>query len=93
MAKELGGLKAVEDADEYVTLVEALKKDGYPVKLGVEVDFAPGIETSLDNFIRTYPWDYVMGSVHFIGDWGGLTGQIKHTYGKKQTSMKLQTVL
>lgn len=64
------GLKAVEDADEYVTLVEALKKDGYPVKLGVEVDFAPGIETSLDNFIRTYPWDYVMGSVHFIGDWG-----------------------
>lgn len=64
------GLKAVVDADVYVNLVQELKKAGYPVKLGVEVDFAPGIETALDNFISSYPWDYVIGSVHFIGNWG-----------------------
>jgi len=64
------GLKAEEDADNYVSFICTLKKEGYPVKLGVEIDFAPGSETLIDDFISTYPWDYVIGAVHFIDDWG-----------------------
>lgn len=63
-------LKAEVDADEYVTLVQEAKDNGYPVKLGVEVDFVPGQEERLDDFISQYPWDYVIGSVHFIDEWG-----------------------
>ncbi|MGI6128686.1 MAG: histidinol-phosphatase HisJ family protein [bacterium] len=63
-------LKAEVDADKYVSLVQEAKEDGFPVKLGVEVDFVPGKEEQLETFINQYPWDYVIGSVHFIDDWG-----------------------
>jgi len=63
-------LKAEVDADHYVRLVQEAKDNGYPVKLGVEVDFAPGKEKLLEDFILQYPWDYVIGSVHFIEEWG-----------------------
>ncbi|HHV78495.1 MAG TPA: histidinol-phosphatase [Firmicutes bacterium] len=63
-------LKPETDADEYVSLIEEAKKAGLPVKLGVEVDFVPGKETRISDFLEDYPWDYVIGSVHFIGDWG-----------------------
>ena len=40
-----------------------------PVKLGVEVDFFPDIIEKMGVFIRKYPFDYVIGSVHVIGEW------------------------
>ncbi|NLG87490.1 MAG: histidinol-phosphatase HisJ family protein [Firmicutes bacterium] len=63
-------LKAEVDADKYVMLVQEAKGNGSPIKLGVEVDFVPGKEEQLDRFISQYPWDYVIGSVHFIDEWG-----------------------
>ncbi|HKM38783.1 MAG TPA: histidinol-phosphatase HisJ family protein [bacterium] len=78
------GLKAVEDCDEYVDSVLALKKEGYPVKLGIEVDFAPGLETLLDNFISAYPWDYVIGAVHFIEGWGFDRPDQAHLWQEKE---------
>jgi len=58
------------DADDYVNLVQAAMDAGYPVKLGVEIDFVPGREKRLAEFIDQYPWDYVIGSVHYIDEWG-----------------------
>lgn len=58
------------DADKYVMLILEAKKAGLPVKLGIEVDFVPGKESKIDRFLEDYPWDYVIGSVHFIEDWG-----------------------
>jgi len=40
-----------------------------PVKLGVEVDFFPDMIEKIGAFIRKYPFDYVIGSVHVIGKW------------------------
>jgi histidinol-phosphatase (PHP family) len=45
------------------------KKAEIPVKLGVEVDFFPDIIEKMGAFIRKYPFDYVIGSVHVIGEW------------------------
>jgi histidinol-phosphatase (PHP family) len=40
------------------------------VRLSTEADFIPGHERELEAILRRYDWDYVIGSVHFIDDWG-----------------------
>jgi histidinol-phosphatase (PHP family) len=40
------------------------------IRLSTEADFIPGHEHTLENILRGYDWDYVIGSVHFIGAWG-----------------------
>ncbi|MEM3641532.1 MAG: histidinol-phosphatase HisJ family protein [Candidatus Bathyarchaeia archaeon] len=40
-----------------------------PIKLGVEMDFIPGDVEKIREFVQKYPFDYVIGAVHFIGDW------------------------
>lgn len=42
----------------------------FPVKLGIEADFSPCQENKLINLIEPYDFDYVLGSVHFINEWG-----------------------
>lgn len=39
------------------------------IKYGIEVDYFPGSESELKDLIESIPVDYVIGSVHFIGDW------------------------
>lgn len=63
--------------DEYIDrinpgLLEALGRE-YPelkVRLGLEVDYIPGREALIGEIINTYPFDYILGSVHFIKGWG-----------------------
>jgi histidinol-phosphatase (PHP family) len=45
------------------------EKSGIPVKLGVEVDFFPSEVERIKRLIQNYPFDYVIGSVHVIGNW------------------------
>lgn len=53
----------------YVDVVLDAKARGLPVKLGLEVDFEPGTEQAVLDLIAPYPWDYLIGSVHWIGAW------------------------
>lgn len=39
------------------------------VRVGLEVDFREGIEDNIRRMIDSYPFDYVIGSVHQIGSW------------------------
>jgi histidinol-phosphatase (PHP family) len=55
-----------DDLDEYVAAVLEAKGRGLPVKLGLEVDYFPGIEAELAEGLAPYPWDYLLGSVHFV---------------------------
>jgi histidinol-phosphatase (PHP family) len=55
-----------DDLDDYVAAVEEAKRRGLPVKLGLEVDYFPGIEDELSRVLEPYPWDYLLGSVHFV---------------------------
>lgn len=43
--------------------------DRINVKYGIEMDYFPGREDETGKLIRSLPLDYVIGSVHFIGDW------------------------
>lgn len=55
--------------EHYVDLVLRAKDAGLPVLLGLEVDFFPEtIDTVLD-FIEPYPWDVLIGSIHWLGGW------------------------
>src|SRR5207245_7969474 len=40
------------------------------IRLATEADFIPGHERRLEEILRAYDWDYVIGSVHFMGAWG-----------------------
>jgi len=40
------------------------------VRIGLEADFHPGTENYVAAMIAAYDWDYIIGSVHYIGDWG-----------------------
>lgn len=61
----------LKDLNAYVGWVrEAQKK--FPqlsIKLGLEVDFIPGREDWIRELAGMYAWDFLLGSVHFIGDW------------------------
>ena len=55
------------DLDEYCDLIVEAKRRGLPVKLGLEVDWLPDRADELAEILAPYPWDYLLGSVHWIG--------------------------
>jgi histidinol-phosphatase (PHP family) len=60
----------VYDLDTYVDAVVHARERGLPVKLGLEVDYVPGREDEMRALLAPYPWDYLLGSVHFIDGLG-----------------------
>ena len=54
--------------EPYVEAIVEAKRRGLPVKLGLEVDYVPGREEETREILAPYPWDYLMGSIHFIGE-------------------------
>ena len=39
-----------------------------PLRLGIEMDFVPGAEDRIASLLDAHDFDYVVGSVHFVGD-------------------------
>jgi len=67
------GLAMTEsELPQYVDDVLALRaaNPDLPVRLGIEADFVPGREAELAALLSGYPFDYVLGSVHYIDGWG-----------------------
>lgn len=60
--------RCVYDIDPYVQAIVAARGRGLPVKLGLEVDYVPGREEDTRELLAPYPWDYLLGSVHYIGE-------------------------
>jgi histidinol-phosphatase (PHP family) len=58
------------DLDEYVDVVLAAKAAGLPVVLGMEVDHYAGRMDVVGELLAGYPFDVLLGSVHWIGSWG-----------------------
>ena len=57
--------RAVYDIEPYVQAVVAARGRGLPVKLGLEVDYVPGLEQETRELLAPYPWDFLLGSVHY----------------------------
>ncbi len=52
-----------DDLDAYCEFVKST-----PLKLGIECDYVPGAEDRTANLLEARPFDYVVGSVHFVGE-------------------------
>jgi histidinol-phosphatase (PHP family) len=53
---------------EYVALVEEARREfpEFPIRLGLECDFIPGYEAHIRALAGQAPWDYLIGSVHYV---------------------------
>jgi histidinol-phosphatase (PHP family) len=58
--------QARDDLDAYCEFVRST-----PLRLGIECDFVPGSEDQIANLLER-DFDYVVGSVHFLGDQGAM---------------------
>ena len=56
------------DLPRYVDMILAAREAAapFPVRLGLECDFIPGQETWIEQLARSGPWDYLIGSVHYL---------------------------
>ncbi|GAA0320133.1 histidinol-phosphatase [Bacillus carboniphilus] len=68
---------------DYLGLFEEANKQGINVKMGIEMDYTPGKEKQMEAFINQYPFDYVIGSVHWIEEWGIDLEIYRHEYEKR----------
>lgn len=60
------------ELEDYFTLVERAKifaAGKIPVRAGLECDWLPGCESWVEALRSKYEWDYLIGSVHYLGDW------------------------
>ena len=57
------------DLDAYVEAALEAKRQGLPVVLGLEVDFYENRMDKVQALLEGYPFDVLLGSVHWIGAW------------------------
>lgn len=62
--------RCVYDLETYVQAIVEARGRGLPVKLALEVDYVPGREEEMRDLLAPYPWDYLLGSVHYVDGLG-----------------------
>jgi histidinol-phosphatase (PHP family) len=62
--------KKTEDLDEYIAFLLEARKRGINVKIGIEMDYMPENGAAMKTFLAQYPFDYAIGSVHWLGGFG-----------------------
>jgi len=61
---ELWRHSARDDLDDYCAFV----REETDLKLGIEADFIPGREDRMAQLLADRDFDYVVGSIHFVGE-------------------------
>lgn len=80
--------------DDYVTKVR-LAQQTFPqltIRLGLEVDYLPGHEDWIRQLAARHPWDYFIGSVHYISESFDIDNPAKLSEWKKRDPMEVWTV-
>jgi histidinol-phosphatase (PHP family) len=59
-----------ENIPTYLSHLQGLQKNtrGIKIKIGLEVDFFEGKEEEIESFLNPLPLDYIIGSVHYLGE-------------------------
>jgi histidinol-phosphatase (PHP family) len=57
------------DLDVYAATCIKAKEAGLPVVMGMEVDYYPGRMDEVAALLSGYPFDVLLGSVHWLGTW------------------------
>jgi len=63
----------ISQLPDYHKMIEDVRSqfaDKLDIRIGIEADFVPGFEDKTKAILDGYPYDYVIGSVHFINQWG-----------------------
>ena len=71
--RDPGITMGIEQLPIYYKMIEDVReryRKELTIKVGIEADFIPGYEPKTKALLADYPYDYVIGSVHFIKDWG-----------------------
>ncbi|MEI8290155.1 MAG: histidinol-phosphatase HisJ family protein [Verrucomicrobiota bacterium] len=77
--------------DEYVTKVRLAQKT-FPqlaIRLALEVDYLPGHEDWIRQLAARHPWDYFIGSVHYVGDAWDIDNPAKMSEWKKRNPFEV----
>jgi len=77
---------ARDDVDAYCAFV----REETDLRLGIEADFVPGREDRVASFLEAREWDYVVGSIHFVGE-GALDHEDYDIWGMGQGPEKVWT--
>ena len=80
--------------DEYVEKVRKAQRD-HPtltIKLALEVDYIPGQEDWIRELSRRYPWDYLIGSVHYVSESWAVDDPTKLSEWKHRDPFKVWSV-
>lgn len=57
-----------DSARDDLTAYAGWVKEETDLRLGIEADFVPGREDRMAALLEPHPWDYVLGSIHFLGE-------------------------
>lgn len=62
----------IKELPLYHQMIEEVRSQFAPlrIKIALEADFIPGFEDKTKAILQSYPYDYIIGSVHFINRWG-----------------------
>jgi histidinol-phosphatase (PHP family) len=77
--------------DEYVAKVRRAQKE-FPqltVRLALEVDYLPGHEDWIRRLAARHPWDYFIGSVHYVSDAWDIDNPAKLSEWKKRDAYEV----
>ena len=80
--------------DEYVAKVRQTQKD-FPqltIRLALEVDYLPGHEDWIRSLAARHPWDYFIGSVHYVSDGWAIDDPQKLSEWKHRNADEVWTV-
>jgi histidinol-phosphatase (PHP family) len=82
------------ELDRYVSMVRDAQR-AFPnltIKLALEVDYIPGHEGWIRELAARYPWDYFIGSVHYVSDSWDLDNPKKLARWRERDPFEVWTV-
>ncbi|MBU2603127.1 MAG: histidinol-phosphatase HisJ family protein [Actinobacteria bacterium] len=76
---------ALSELHDYVGEVRALQAE-YPgfILLGIEADYRPDTFDDVRGLLESYPFDYVIGSVHYLDGWPFDDPRQRHTWDGRE---------
>ena len=83
-----------DQLDEYVEKVRKAQRD-YPtllIKLALEVDYLPGQEDWIRELGARHPWDYLIGSVHYVSDSWAMDDPTKLSEWKSRDAFEVWSI-
>ncbi len=81
------------DLDGYVAAVERARREhpGLVIKLGLEVDYLPGCEDWVRDLAARHPWDYFIGSVHYVSETWAIDNPARLSEWKNREPLEVWT--